>query len=54
MCAAGKKALQNEEGIDSVLDAIKALEPINPWNLAVTSIAFFASFIAPIAQHLHT
>jgi len=54
VCAAGKKALQKEEGMDSVLDAIKALEPINPWNLAVTSVAFFVSFVAPIVQHLHS
>jgi len=53
LCAAGEKALEKVEGIDTLVDTITSLEPINPWNLAVTSIAFFVSFIGPIVQHLH-
>jgi hypothetical protein len=51
--AVGEAMLQNKDGIDMILDAIRELEPINPWNLATTSVVAFVSFIAPIAQHLH-
>jgi hypothetical protein len=51
--AVGEAMLQNKEGMGSILDAIRELEPINPWNLATTSVVAFVSFVAPIVQHLH-
>jgi hypothetical protein len=52
ICALGEMALKSDESSKSVLETIKSLEPINPWNLAVTSVAFFVSFVAPLVQHL--
>jgi hypothetical protein len=52
ICAIGRSAFEDDEKAKSALEAIKSLEPINPWNLAVTSVAFFVSFVGPFIQQI--